>query len=64
MIDVLIYLVVLVIVVALVWWLLDQLPLPEPIGRIVRIVLIVVVVLIVIGVLLQFTGHGNLLRLR
>lgn len=64
MIDLLIYLAVLVIVVVLIWWLLSQLPLPEPAGQIIRIVLVVVVAIIAIFLLLNLTGHGPPLRLR
>jgi uncharacterized protein YhhL (DUF1145 family) len=70
MIEGLIYLVIYVIVIALViWlllWLIEQLPLPEPFGRVARIVLLVVGILIVILLLLQFAGivgGGRLPRL-
>lgn len=64
MIDLLIYLAVLVIVVALVWWLLSQLGLPEPIGKIVTIAVVVIVAVVVIGLLLQVAGHGGSIGLR
>lgn len=64
MIDLIVYLAVLVIVVILVWWLLSQVPLPEPAGRIIKIVLVVVIALIAIMLLLNLTGHGPPMRLR
>jgi hypothetical protein len=62
MIDLLVYLAVFVIVVCLVWWLLTQLPLPEPAGRIIQIAVVVIVAVVVIGLLLNFAGHGPGLR--
>lgn len=50
---------VLVIVVILLFWLLQQIPLPEPAAQIVKIVLVVVVALAAIGFLLRFAGHGS-----
>lgn len=64
MIDLLVYLAVFVIVVVLIWWLLSQLPLPEPIGRIITIVLVVIAALILISLLLQFAGGSFPLHLR
>lgn len=64
MIDLIVYLAVLVIVFILIWWILSQLPLPEPIGRIVQIVLVVVAAIILISLLLNLSGHGPPMRLR
>lgn len=64
MIDLVIYLAVLVIVVCLVWWLIGQIPLPEPAAKFVRIAVVVVVAVVVIMLLLNLTGHGPPLRLR
>jgi hypothetical protein len=64
MIDLLVYLAVLVIVVALIWWLLSQLPLPGPIAKIVQIVVVVVVAIVLVMLLMNLTGHGPPLRLR
>jgi hypothetical protein len=63
MIDVLIYLVVVVVLVSLAYWILQQLPLPEPIGRIANIVLVVVAVLIIVFLLLSLVGVGPQLRM-
>jgi len=64
-VDSLVYLVIYLIVIGLVIWLLtyliDIVPLPEPFGRVARIV---IGVLIVILLLLQFVGvDGSLPRL-
>ena len=63
MISLLIYLAVLAIVVILVWWLLAQLPLPEPAGKIIRIGLVVIVAVVCIAILLDFAGHVPALRM-
>ena len=64
MLDILVYLGVLAIIVIVVWWLLSQLSLPEPIGKIINIVLVVVVAVVLIGALMSVTGIGPPLRLR
>lgn len=64
MIDLLIYLAIIVIILALVWWLLNELALPEPAAKFVRIALVVIVAVVVISILLKFGGHGPGLRLR
>jgi hypothetical protein len=56
MITLLIYLIVILIVMALGWWILEQLPLPDPIGRIAKVVFIVICAIIMIMYLLNFAG--------
>ncbi len=63
MIDIMIYLAILAIVCLVVWWLLSQMNLPEPIGQIIRIAAVVIVACIVVGILLNLGGHGNYLWL-
>jgi hypothetical protein len=60
MIGLLIYLAVFVIVAALVWWVLQQLPLPEPIAKIVLILFVVICAIILISILLSMVGGGGL----
>lgn len=62
--DILIWFAILVIIVIVLWFLLNQFPLPEPAGRIVTIAIVVVVAVIAIGFLLQFAGGGHWPRLR
>ena len=65
MIDLLVYLAIFVIVVVLVWWLLQQIPLPEPIGKIITIVFVVIAAVVLIGLLLNLSGGAAIpLRLR
>ena len=54
--SILISLLVLVLIFALVWWVLDQIPLPAPFGMIVR----VIVGVIMIVYLLNLTGTLHL----
>ena len=60
MITALIHLVIFIVVVGLIVWLLlyliDVIPLPEPFHRVARIAIIVVGILILILLLLQFLG--------
>ena len=56
MIELLITLLVLVAIAGVVWWVLQSVPLPEPL----RIVVIVIVAIIAILVLLRFVPHGRL----
>ena len=59
MIELIVYLVILVIVGIFLWWLLQQLPLPEPLGKIATIVLVAIGVIVLIGILYQFAGGGG-----
>lgn len=52
MIDLLIHLLIVCVVLGLVFWILQQIPLAEPWGRIVRVVAVVVAALIVLSMLL------------
>ena len=59
MITLLVYLVILVIVVIFLWWLMGQVPLPEPLQKIATIVLVAIGVIVLIGLLLQFAGIAH-----
>jgi hypothetical protein len=65
MISLLIYLTIFVILAILIWWILQQVPLPEPLGKIVMIVFVVIGVIVLISLLLSVGGDGlSLPRLR
>lgn len=64
MIELLVWVAVLAIVIILIWWILTQLPLPDPARKIISIVLVVVVAIIAIGLLLNFAGMGPPMRMR
>lgn len=56
MIDLLIYIVVVCVVIGVAWWILDYVPVPEPLNRIAKIVIIVIGLIIIVSVLLRLTG--------
>jgi hypothetical protein len=60
MVELLVYLVVIVIVVIFLYWLMQQVQLPEPLRRIATIVLVAIGVIVLIGLLLSMTGGGGL----
>lgn len=64
MLDILVYLAIFVILAVLIWWLLSQLTLPEPLNKIVTIVFVVICVIVLVGFMLHFTGIGPPMRLR
>jgi hypothetical protein len=65
MVEILVYLAVLVIVIAVAYWLLGRLTLDPMIRNIINIVFVVVVAVVAIVILLQLTGVGGpSLRLR
>jgi hypothetical protein len=63
MIGALITLLIYVICLAVIWWLanyiLDNFPLPDPAGRIIRVAIVVILVLAAIYVLLGVFGVGG-----
>jgi hypothetical protein len=63
MISLLINLLILCIVVGLLYWILLQIPLPDPFGRIARVVLIVIAVIALIYMLLGIADGGVGVRL-
>ncbi len=63
MVDMLIYLAVFVILAIVIWWVLSQLPLPDPLRTVLVIVVVVIGAVILINILLNFAGHGVPMRL-
>ena len=63
MIDLLVTLAVFAILAILIWWVLQQIPLPDPLKKILLIVVVVIGAIILINILLGFTGHGWPMRL-
>ena len=64
MLSLLVWLAILAIVIIVVWWLLTQLPLPEPARKIITIVLVIIIAVVAIGILLQVAGNPPRLNLR
>jgi len=58
LIAVLIYLIVVGVVVGLAYYIVDAIPIPAPLGNIIKVVAVVIGCLIVILVLLQMVGVG------
>jgi hypothetical protein len=56
MISTLIYLLIVFLVIGIVWWLIDYIPVPEPLNRLAKIVVVVIGALIIIAVLLDLAG--------
>ncbi len=52
-----------VIFALVVWWLVKQCELSPVAMKIANIVVVVVIAVLAIGIILHFTGHGNLLWL-
>ena len=59
LINLIFWMLILGILVALAMWVLTQLGLPEPIARIIRVVIIVIVVMVIVLLLLQIVGGGG-----
>lgn len=56
MIGLLVYLLCIGLIIGLVWWLLDYLPVPEPFNKVIKVVSVVVFVIAMIYLLM---GIGN-----
>lgn len=56
MLGTLVYLLVVCIVIGVVWWLADYLPVPEPLNKLLKVVSIVIGVIIFIYALLGIAG--------
>lgn len=56
LIQILLTLLVLGLIVWLAFWVLSQFSLPEPIGKVIRIIVVVIAVLIVIALLMNVAG--------
>ena len=63
MLGLLVYVLVVAIVIGLVWWLCDFLPVPEPLNKLVKVVAIVIGFIVIIYVLMAIAGGGANLAL-
>ena len=59
MLTTLVYVLVVCIVIGLVWWVVDFVPVPEPLNRMVKMIAIVFGVIIIIYALLSLAGIGG-----
>lgn len=56
MLNILVTLLIVAVVIGLIWWVCDYLPVPEPLNKMVKIISMVVGVIIVIYALLGLIG--------
>lgn len=61
--NLIISLIVYLVVFGLIWWLIGMLPLPAPIGRIVRVLFIILLILMILSVVGILPG-GHLPQIR
>jgi hypothetical protein len=64
MIELLVSLLVFLLILGLVWYVIQMLPLPEPFGRIAQVVLVVVAIIFLIYFLMGALGSGPSFSLR
>jgi hypothetical protein len=64
MISILVTLLVVCLVIGLIWYVVDAIPVPDPLNRIAKIVSVVIGCLIIIMLLLDVAGYNTGLRLR
>jgi len=64
MLSTLIYLLVVCIVIGLVWWIVDYLPVPEPLNKLIKVVSIVIGMIIIIYALLSLVGVTSPIALK
>ena len=64
MISLLVTLLVVCLVIGLIWYVVDAIPVPDPLNRIAKIVSVVIGCLILILLLLDVAGYNTGVRLR
>lgn len=63
LVNLIVWLLVVGILIALVYWVVDAIPIPQPINRIVKLVVVVLAALVLILLLLQLVGIDGGLNL-
>jgi hypothetical protein len=58
MINLLLYIVIIAVVVGLAYWIIDAIPVPQPINKFAKILIIVVGVIALIYVLMGIAGNA------
>lgn len=51
------FLIILGVIFGLLWWLVNYIALPEPFGKVLRVILAIAAVVVCINVLLSLAGH-------
>lgn len=62
MISTLIYLLIVCVIIGLIWWVVDFLPVPEPLNKLIKVISIVIAIIIIIYVLLGLVGQVPALK--
>ena len=63
LVNLIVYLLVVGILIGLVYYVVDAIPIPQPINRIVKIAIVVIAALVVIILLLDMIGAGDGVKL-
>jgi hypothetical protein len=58
LVNLIVYLLVIGILLALVYWVIDVIPIPQPINRIIKVIIVVLAVLVIVLLLLQLVSGG------
>lgn len=56
MLNALVNLLVIVVVIGIIWWVLDYLPVPEPLNKLAKILVVVIGAIALVYVLLSLVG--------
>lgn len=56
MIHTLVYILIIAVVIGLIWWVVDYLPVPEPLNKLVKVISMVIGVIVIIYALLTIAG--------
>ena len=56
MVGQLIYILVIAVIVGLVWWVCDFLPVPQPLNKLIKVISIVIAVIAIVLVLMRLGG--------
>jgi hypothetical protein len=58
MINILLQVLILCVVVGVVWWVLDFVPVPDPLNKIAKVVIMVVAIVILVYLLIGLAAHA------
>lgn len=56
MISSLVYVLIIAIIVGIIWWVVDYLPVPDPLNRMIKILTVVIAAIAIIVVLARLAG--------
>lgn len=64
MIQSLLYILIIAVVVGIIWWVCDYLPVPQPLNKLIKILSVVIAVVAIILVLMGMVGMVSPLTVR